>query len=55
MEPIDTLPRYVQLGTDAPTTDQYNTMTVGHVALAGAGGIVLGMIFAWIYCENRHR
>ncbi len=39
------------LGVDP--ADSYYTMTVGHVALAGAGGILLGMLLTWLYCERR--
>jgi len=40
------LPRYSRIGA---TGDQYRTMTVGHVALAGAGGILLGLSLMWLW------
>jgi len=35
--------------------DRYRTMTAGHVALAGAGGIALGMLFMAIWQKSRKR
>lgn len=40
-------------GCGDATTDQYLTMTAGHVALAGAGGIALGMLFMYIWQAQR--
>jgi hypothetical protein len=40
------LPRYARLGAAG---DQYRTMTVGHVAFAGAGGILAGLALMWIW------
>jgi len=53
----ETLPRYTAVGCAAcagplgqAAEDQYKTMTAGHVALAAAGGILLGMAmtYAWM-------
>jgi hypothetical protein len=40
------LPRYSRLGAAG---DQYRTMTAGHVALAGSGGILLGLALMWLW------
>jgi hypothetical protein len=33
--------------------DKYRTMTAGHVALAGAAGILAGMSFMWVWHERK--
>jgi hypothetical protein len=40
------LPRYAPVGAEG---DQYRTMTTGHVALAGAGGLLLGLFMMWAW------
>lgn len=42
-----TLPRYRPLPLGADVGDNYRTMTTGHVALAAAGGILVGAIFVY--------
>lgn len=46
------LPRYHAVGAEG---DQYRTMTVGHVALAGAGGIIVGLTMMWLWKGRRKR
>jgi len=35
-------------------SDQYTTMTAGHVALAAAGGILAGMAFTYIWFRTKY-
>jgi hypothetical protein len=55
------LPRYSAIGRVGgcgcrgvgQSGEQYKTMTAGHVAFAGAGGILIGMLFMHIWKERK--
>jgi hypothetical protein len=40
------LPHYAPVGAEG---DVYRTMTTGHVALAAAGGLLLGLLCMWVW------
>lgn len=56
----DVLPRYTPIGCcgcEPPAVgavgDQYRETTWGHVALASAGSIGVGMLFGWAWCQRK--
>jgi len=52
------LPQYAPVSVGQSTNyegDKYYTMTAGHVAMAGAGGLVAGVVFSWIWWSGKKK
>jgi len=49
------LPRYVPVGDDGYEGDKYVQYTLGHVSFAATGGIILGMLFHYLWTRHNER